>query len=101
MEPIEEILNFCNTAIFFDFNNMGIEREFNQIRKLIINRFHESIPISRIIVTLSIIDKIILKIINDEIDDIREIISDIHDLRENILYMLSFERTVKDETEDN
>ena len=98
MEPIEEILNFCNTAIFFDFNNMGIEREFNQIRKLIINRFHESIPISRIIITLSIIDKIILKIFNN---DINEIIRDIHDLRENIIYMLSFERTVKEENELN
>ena len=96
MEPIEEILNFCNTAIFFDFNNRGVVREFNQIRKLIINRFHETIPCSRIIVTLAIIDKMILKVFNNDIDDI---LRDIQDLRENIIYMFSFEKTVKEENE--
>ena len=96
MKTIKDILNFCNTAVFFDYTNPEIEREFNQVRKCIINRFHETIPHSRIILVLSIIDEIILKIFNNEIDDI---IRDIHDLRENILYMLSFEKTVEEETE--
>ena len=96
MEPIEEILNFCNIAIFFEYSNRGIEREFNQIRKHIINRFHESIPHSRRIISLSIIDKMILKFFNGDIDNI---LRDLHDLRENIFYMLSFEKTVVEEEE--
>ena len=41
-------------------------------------------------------DDIILKINGNEIENILEII---HDLRENILYMLSFEKFVNDEQE--
>ena len=44
--------------------------------------------------SLSIIDDIILKINNYDVENILE---NIHDLRENILYMLSFEKTVIDE----
>ena len=36
----------------------------------------------------------LLKIYNKEIDDI---LRDIHDLREIIIYMISFERTIRDE----
>ena len=36
----------------------------------------------------------LLKIFNNETDNI---LRHIHDLRENIIYMISFERTVKDE----
>ena len=66
----------------------------NQVRKCIISNFHETIPHTRILVSLSKIDDIILKI-ND--NDIENIIEKIHDLRENILYMLSFEKQVRDE----
>ena len=97
METIKDILNFCNTAIFFDYSNIGVEREFNQVRKCIINRFHETIPNSRVVVALSIIDKIILKIFSGEIDDI---LRDIHDLRENIIYMISFEKTIEETKSD-
>ena len=44
--------------------------------------------------SLFIIDDIILKINNA---DIENILDDVHSLRENILYMLSFEKTVRDE----
>ena len=47
-----------------------------------------------ILESLSIIDDIILKI-NDD-DDIENIFDNIHDLRENILYLLSFEKLIKD-----
>ena len=40
------------------------------------------------------IDDIILK--NND-NDIENLIDNIHDLRENILYMLSFEKLIKDE----
>ena len=43
---------------------------------------------------LSIVDDIILKIRDNEIENI---IEKIHDLKENKLYMLSFEKLVRDE----
>ena len=97
MDTDKDILNFCNHAIFFDYTNQGVISEFNQIRKYIINRFNRIIPCNRIIFTLSIIDSIIMKIYNDDIDDI---LRDVHDLRENILYMLSFEK-IDEESDDD
>ena len=66
----------------------------NQVRKCIINIFHKTIPHTRILVSLSIFDDINLKNNNNDIEDI---IENIHDLRENILYMLSFEKLARDE----
>ena len=65
----------------------------NQVRKCIINSFYKTILHTRILVSLSIIDDIILEINND---DIENIIENIHDLRENMLYMLSFEKLIRD-----
>ena len=93
MESIKDILNFCNSAVFYDYKNKGIIEELNQVRMYIINSFYKSIPDSRIRISLSIIDDIILKIYDNGIDDI---IENVHDLRENILYMLSFEKLIKD-----
>ena len=56
--------------------------------------FYKTIPYTRFLVSLSIIDDIILKI--DE-NDIQNVIENIHGLRENILYMLSFEKLIRDE----
>ena len=92
MKTIKDFLNFCNTAIFFDYSNPEILTEFNLVRNCIINRFHETIPNSRITLTLSIIDKTILKIFSGEIADI---LRDIHDLRQNVIYMISFEKTTE------
>ena len=47
--------------------------------------------------SLSIIDDIILKFNSG---DIEKILNDVHSLRENILYMLSFEKTVNDEKQN-
>ena len=66
----------------------------NQVPKSNINSFFKTIPNTRILVSLSIIDDISLKI-ND--NGIENIIENIHDLRGNILYMLSFEKLVRDE----
>ena len=96
MDEIKNILDFCNRAVFFDYNNDRCIEDFNQIRKFVINRFYEAIPISRVLYVLSIIDDMILKIFNNEID---EILNDLHNLRENIMYMISFEKTVKEEKE--
>ena len=94
METIKDILNFCNSAVFHDFTNIGITCESNQVRKCIINSFCKRIPHTRILVRLSIIDDITSKINNNDIEIILELI---HGLREIILYMLSFEKLIRDE----
>ena len=94
MHTDKEIFDYCNRAIFYDYNSIECTVELNKIRKNIINRFYESIPTSRILFTLSIIDEMILKIFNNEIDNI---LDNLHDLRENILYMISFEKTALEE----
>ena len=94
METVKDLLNFTNEAVYYDYKYLGIEREFNKARTFIFNRFYKTIPGSRIIVSLSIIDDIILKINSG---DFENILDNIHELRENILYMLSFEKTVRDE----
>ena len=94
METVKDILIFCNAAVFYDYTNIGITCKLNQVRKCKNNSFYKTIPDSRIRVTLFIIDDIILKINDNDIEDILE---NIHDLRQNILYMLSFEKLVRDE----
>ena len=96
METIKDVLKICNSAVFYDFKNIAIIEELNQLRKCIVNSFYKTIPDSRIRVSLSIIDDIISKINGNEIENILEII---HDLRENIIYMLLFEKFVNDEQE--
>ena len=94
METKKDIINFCTFAVFYDYKNIGITCKLNQVRKCKINSFYITIPHTRFLVSLSIIDDIILIINNNDIENILE---NIHDLRENIIYMLSFEKTVSDE----
>ena len=91
------MLYFCNDAVFYAYKNIGIICELNPVRTFIINRFYKTIPYTRILVNLSIIDDIILKINSS---DIENILDDVLSLRENILYMLSFEKTVNDEKQN-
>ena len=93
METIKDILSFCKAAVFYDYTNIGITCELNQVRKCIINSFYKTIPDSRTRVNLSIIDYISLKSNNI---DIENVIENIHDLRKNILYMLAFEKLIRD-----
>ena len=97
METIKDILIFCNDAVFYDYKNIGIICELNPLQTFIINRFYKTIPYTRILVSLSIIDDIILKINSA---DIENILDEIHNLRENVIYMLSFENTVNDEQQN-
>ena len=94
METIKDNLNFCIDAIFYDYKNIGITEELNHVRKCIINSLYKTIPDSRIRVSVSIFDDIILKI---NIKDIENFIENIHDLREKVLYMLAFENIIRDE----
>ena len=94
METVKDLLEFTNDAVFYDYKNIGIICELHPVRTFIINRFYKTIPSSRILVSLSIIDDIILKISND---DIENFLDNVHILRENILYVFSCEKTIKDE----
>ena len=82
METIKFFLEFTNAAVFYDYKNIAIIDELNPVRNFIINRFYKTIPCSRTLVSLSIIDDIILKINNN---DNENILNDIHDLREQTL----------------
>ena len=94
MESVKDILNFYNAAIFYNYTIIGTTCELNQVRKCIIYSFYKKIPDSRNCVSLSIIDDLIFKINNSDIEDIVE---NTHDLRGTILYMLSFEKLLRDE----
>ena len=83
METDRELFNFFNKAIFYDYKNLECLVDFNIVRKYIINRFHETIPVSRILFALSFIDVMILKMFNNEIDNI---LNNLHVL-EKILYI--------------
>ena len=96
METVKDVLNFCNAAIFYDYKNIGIIEELNQARRCINNNFHKTIPVERILLTLSIIDVVILKI---NVNDIEKIIENIHDSRSNMIYMIGFEKVVKDDVD--
>ena len=76
MEKVNEIINICNAAVFYDYTNTGITCELNQVRKCIINSFYSTIPHTRNLVSLSKIDDRILKI-NE--NDIENIIENVHD----------------------
>ena len=97
METTKDLLNFCNDAVFYDYKNIGIICELNRVRTFIIKRFYKTVPYTRILVSLGIIDYIILKINSG---DIEKILNDVHSLRENILYMLSCEKTINDEKQN-
>ena len=96
MKTVKDILNICNAAISYDYKNIGFIDELNQAHKCIINTFHETIPVCRILITLSILDFVFLKT-ND--NDTEKVIDNIHDLRAKILYMIRFEKLFKDDVD--
>ena len=96
MESIKEIFKICNKSLWYDYTSRQNIQEFNYIRKELIKYFYNVVPGERLINSLDIIDNIILKICNNESNDI---IQNINKLREQILYMLSFQKTVEEEHE--
>ena len=70
METVKDKLNFCNAAVFYDYTNISITCELKQVRRCIINSFYKAIPDSRIRVSLFIIGDIILKISNNDIENL-------------------------------
>ena len=93
MDTIKEILTICNDSFFYDYSDIKNINEFNRLRKYKIKFFQNDIPEERLLISLYRIDNIILKIFNNEKD---EIIDNFIKLREQIFYMLSFQKTIKD-----
>ena len=91
MDTIKEILNISNESSWYDYENMS---ELNSLRKYLIDYFYDTIPQERLLISLNIIDNIILKIYDD---GSKEINNEIFKLREQILYMLSFQKTTKED----
>ena len=96
MKSVEDLLKFCNADVNYDYKNKVVVVELNQVRKCVINNFHETIRVSRIIKSISIIDDIIFKI-HDGDDE--NIIDNLHDLIENIFFMLSFQKVNKEDVD--
>ena len=94
MNMIKEILTICNETYWFDLSNIS---EFNKLHKYLIKDFYDSIPKERLIIFLNIIDKIILKVYDN---DKEETNNDIFKLREEILYMLSFQKTIMEDDDE-
>ena len=88
---IKEISSICSESYWFDYSNIS---EFNKLHKNIIKYFYDNIPKERLLISLNIIDKIILKIYDN---DKEEIIIDIFNLGEEILYMLWFQKTIMED----
>ena len=86
---IKEILYISNESHWYDYENIS---ELNTLRKYLIDYFYDTIRQERLLISLHIIDNIILKIYDN-----KEVKNDIFKLREENLYMLSFEKVVKDD----
>ena len=97
MKTDKEMFKFFNEFIFLDHSCYGVNIEVDILRKYIINRFHKNIPSTRMLTVLSIIDDIILKIFSKELEGIQ---NDMYEVRENVMYMLDFEKVVKEESVD-
>ena len=91
MECDKEMFIFFNEFIFLDHSETGVAVKINVLGKYIINRFHDTIPPSRILTTLSLIDDMILKLHDKHLEKIQD---NMYDVRENVMYMLSFEKFV-------
>ena len=96
MKTDKDMFNFFNEFIFMDNSCYGVNVEVDILRKYIINRFHKTIPATRILTVLYIIDDIILKIFNKDLEGVQD---KMYDVRENVMYMLSFEKVVEEESE--
>ena len=94
MKTDNDIFKFLKEFVFLDHSNSGFVIEVDILRKYIINRFHKTIPATRMLTVLSLIDDIILKIFSKDLEGIQK---DMYEVRENILYMLSCENVVEEE----
>ena len=93
------MFKFLSEFVFLDHSEGGIEVIVNVLRKYTIHFFHKTVPPSSILRTLSCIVDVILKLHNKDLENIQD---DMYSVRENVLYMLSFEKFLEEKpTDDN
>ena len=85
IETVKDILNFFNCAIFFDYNKIGVVLQLNNVRECIFDNFNETVPKNKILESQAVIDDMISKIHNNELDNM---VDKIYDFREIIKYMI-------------
>ena len=88
MESDKDMFKVFNEFIFLDQSDGCVDVKINVLRNYIINRFHNTIPQTRKITTLSLIDDIVLKLHDKNLEGIQD---DMYSVRENVMYMLFFE----------
>ena len=93
MDNDKDMFKVCNELIFLDHSKRGADVNGNVLRKYIINRFHKTFPPSRILTTLSLIDDVVSKLHDKRLGKIQD---DMYSVRENVSYMLSFEKFVEE-----
>ena len=93
MEIDKDMFKFYNEFIFLDHLEVGVIVNVNVVRKCFVNRFHETVPPKRILTTLLLIDNVILRLHDKNLEGIQD---GMHSVRENVLYMLSFEKFVEE-----
>ena len=103
MESDKDLFKCFNEFVFLDHYEVGNDVKVNDLRKHIINRFHNNIPQTRILTTLSLVDEVILKLHEKNLEGIQD---DMYSIRKNVMYMLSFEKfvnenPVSDENDDD
>ena len=98
MENYKDMFKIFNEFIFLDHLKVGVDVKVNDLRNFIINRFYQSIPPSRILTTLSLLDDVVLKLHDKNLEGIQH---DMYHTRENVMYMLSFEKFVDNDNNNN
>ena len=97
MQCDKDMFKFFNEFIFLDHSEVGIDVKVNDLRKYIINRFYNTIPPSRILKTLSLLDDVVLELHDKNLEGIQD---DMYSVRENVMCMLSFEKNVDENPVD-
>ena len=72
MNTIDDILNVCDAAIFYDYKNIGHIDEWNHARNYVISNSRELILVGKVLAAPSAIDVINLKINAFEVENIDE-----------------------------
>ena len=95
---IKICFSFFNEFVFLGQSETGLDVNVDDLRKYILNGFHETIPSCRNLTTLSFLDDVILKLHDKNLEGIQD---DMYNVRENVMYKISFEKFVDDNDDDN
>ena len=91
MESDKDMFKFFNEFIFPDHLEVTVDANINVVRTYIVNRFHNTIPQSRILTTQSFLVDVFSKLHDKNLEGIQD---DMYSVSENVMYMLSFEKFV-------